>query len=113
MHRVLYSLPEMIFLAVCCAVASYDDWVKVADHAEENLDWFRKFMPLKNGVPSHDTFSRVFSRLDPVLLSECVSRWVDSLQGSLEGQGVHLDGKTIRPTTAWCLRSLNVIQPKR
>ncbi len=56
--KVLYLLPEMIFMAVCCTVAACDDWVEVADHAEENIDWFRKYLALPNGVPSHDTFSR-------------------------------------------------------
>ncbi len=94
--KVLYLLPEMIFMAVCCTVAACDDWVEVADHAEENIDWFRKYLALPNGVPSHDTFSRAFGRLDPVALAECLARFVESLQLSLEGKGVHLDGKTIR-----------------
>ncbi|WP_296452991.1 ISAs1 family transposase [Rubinisphaera sp.] len=52
-------------------------------------------MLLPDGIPSHDTFSRIFSRLAPVAFSECLIKWVDSLQNDLSGQGVHLDGKVL------------------
>ena len=94
--KVLYSLPEMIFLALCGAVANCDSWTDIEHYCNEHLDEFRKYIPLASGVPSHDTFSRVFSRLDPVAFSACLIKWVDSLQLSLKGQGVHLDGKVLR-----------------
>ena len=94
--KILYPLPEMIFLAMCGAVANCDTWTEIEQYCNEHLDEFRQYIPLTNGVPSHDTFSRVFSRLDPVAFSECLIRWVDQLQLSMEGQGIHIDGKVLR-----------------
>ncbi|QDU79947.1 Transposase DDE domain protein [Polystyrenella longa] len=94
--KVLYDLPEMIFIALSGAVANCDSWTDIELYAREHLDDFRKYVPLPNGIPSHDTFSRVFSRLDPVLFAECLIKWIDSLQLTLKVQGVHLDGKVLR-----------------
>lgn len=94
--KVTHSLTDMIFIAMCAAVANCDHWTEIEDWANANAEFLREYVPLENGIPSHDTFSRVFSRLDPVAFSECLVRWVDSLQLSLDGQGVHLDGKVLR-----------------
>lgn len=94
--KVVYPLPEMIFLAMCAAVANGDTWTDIEQYCNEHLDQFRKYIPLTSGVPSHDTFSRVFSRLDAVAFSECLIRWVDQLQLSMQGQGIHIDGQVLR-----------------
>ncbi|TWT59715.1 ISAs1 family transposase [Rubinisphaera italica] len=94
--KVVYSLTDMIFLAMCGAVANCDTWTDIEHYGNQHLELFRKYVPLTNGIPSHDTFSRVFSRLDPVAFSECLIKWVDSLQVDLKDQGVHLDGKVLR-----------------
>ena len=97
--KILYPLPEMIFLAMCGAVANCDTWTDIEQYGNEHLDEFRQYIPLTNGIPSHDTFSRVFSRLDPVAFSECLIRWVDQLQLNMKGQGIHIDGKVLRERT--------------
>ena len=94
--KVTHSLTDMIFVAMCGAIANCDYWTEIEDWGNNHLEFLRKYVPLEHGIPSHDTFSRVFSRLDPVAFSECLIKWVDSLQLSLEGQGVHLDGKVLR-----------------
>ncbi|TWT59797.1 ISAs1 family transposase [Rubinisphaera italica] len=95
-YKVTHSLSDMIFLALCGAVANCDHWTEIEIYARNHLKFLKKYVSLKNGVPSHDTFSRVFSRLDPVAFSECLIKWVDSLQSDLASQGVHLDGKVLR-----------------
>jgi hypothetical protein len=70
----VHSLTDMIFIAMCAAVANCDHWTEIEDWANANLEFLQKYVPLKNGIPSHDTFSRVFSRLDPVAFSECLIR---------------------------------------
>ena len=60
-HRLL----DIIVLALCAVVANCNDWQQVALFARERRDWFARFLPLPNGVPSHDTFERVFDRIDP------------------------------------------------
>lgn len=95
-HKVIHSLQDMIFLAMCGAIANCDHWTDIEIYCRKHLSFFQKYTSLQNGIPSHDTFSRVFSRLDPVAFSECLIKWVDSLQVDLAGQGVHLDGKALR-----------------
>ncbi|MCA8987284.1 MAG: ISAs1 family transposase [Planctomycetaceae bacterium] len=94
--KVQHSLTDMIFLAMCGAIANCDYWTEIEDWAYNHVEFLRQYVPLEHGIPSHDTLSRVFSRLDPIAFSECLIKWVDSLQLSLEGQGVHLDGKVLR-----------------
>lgn len=94
--KVLHNLQEMIFVALCSAIADCDHWVDVESFALNHLDWFRQHVPLENGIPSHDTFSRVFARLETEAFGECLQKWVESLQLTLQDQGVHIDGKVLR-----------------
>ena len=77
------------------------------------LEWLRKLLPYENGVPSPDTFGRVFAALNPVLFEKCFVAWVGGLCPSLAGQHVAIDGKTVRGSrtrqdtalhlvSAWC-----------
>ena len=59
-------------------------------------DWFEQFLELPNGVPSHDTFGRVFRCLDTAEFQACLSKWVEHLQFSLRGKTISIDGKTLR-----------------
>lgn len=94
--KVVYPLEELIFIAVCGAIANCDHWTDIEAYANQNIDWFRQYVPLANGVPSHDTLSRVFSLFDTEAFAACLVKWAASLQNNLAGQGVHLDGKTLR-----------------
>ena len=59
-----YPLIEMVFVALCGSICDCNSWVDVSEFGHAKLAWFRKFLPFKLGVPSHDTFSEVFARLD-------------------------------------------------
>ena len=60
-----HELTDVVTLAVCAIVGGADSWVDVALFGKSKLAWFKQFLDLPNGVPSHDTFGRVFARLDP------------------------------------------------
>jgi hypothetical protein len=62
--KVSYPLVEMSIVAVAGVIADCDGWEDVADFGRDRLDWLRRFLPFENGVPSHDTFARVFSVVD-------------------------------------------------
>ena len=65
-YLIGHDLMEMIFIALCAAISSADNWVDVANWAEGRVDWLReKGLKLENGIPSHDTFGRVFLLIDP------------------------------------------------
>lgn len=91
-----YPLPHMVFIAVCGVVCGAEDWEMVEVLGKSKLDWLRRFIPLSHGIPSHDTFSRVFARLDPEAFQGCFIQWVRQLAQLSAGEVVAIDGKTLR-----------------
>ena len=91
-----HDLLEMIFMALTAAICGADGWVDVERFAKAKIDWFRRYIDLEYGVPSHDTFGRVFSRLDTGEFLASMHDWVDRFANSLRGQGVAIDGKALR-----------------
>lgn len=91
-----HDLAEMIFIALTATICGANSWVDVERFAKAKLDWFRRYTPLRNGVPSHDTFGRVFSRLDTEEFYNSVYQWAQKMAGALRGKGVAIDGKTLR-----------------
>lgn len=95
----LHSLHDVLVIALCAIIAGADSWVAVAEFGRAKREVFATFLRLEHGIPSHDTFGRVFSRLDPQVLSECFVTWMTSLArslGGLFGKVVAIDGKTLR-----------------
>ena len=95
-RRRLHNLLDLIAIAICAVIAGCDDWVEVAAYGRKKRNWFETFLPLPNGIPSHDTFSRVFSLLNPAAFQRCFTRWIQALQQASAGQLVAIDGKTLR-----------------
>src|SRR5258708_5442516 len=93
-----YALLDIIVIAVCAVICGADDWVDIAGWGNEKLDFLRQFMPLENGIPSHDTFGRVFSRLDAAQFQAAFLSWVQSVFEVSAGQVVAVDGKQMRGT---------------
>jgi predicted transposase YbfD/YdcC len=90
-----YDLQEMILIALCAVLCGADSWVGVADWAEDNEGWLKKYLKLKHGTASHDTFSQVFRVLDGRVFEACFREWIAGLVGIVEGV-VAIDGKTVR-----------------
>lgn len=82
-------------IAMCAAICGAEDWVAVAAFGRAKADWFATFLDLPHGTPSHDTFDRVFSRIDPEAFERCFRLWVATLAGELSGT-LAIDGKTLR-----------------
>lgn len=92
----LHSLYEMIVMALCAALCGAEGWVDVERFAKSQRRWFQRFLKLENGVPSHDTFGRVFARLDNEQFLTCLVGWLEIFGHSMQDQGVAIDGKTLR-----------------
>src|SRR6187455_2289559 len=75
-RRRLHHLQDIVVIALCAVIAGAQDWQQIATFGRNRLDWLRTFMALPNGVPSHDTFERVFSRLRPGAFQACFRQWV-------------------------------------
>jgi predicted transposase YbfD/YdcC len=91
-----HLLLDMVTIALCAAICGADSWVDVEKFGRVKEDWFRRFLELPNGIPSHDTLGRVFARLDTAEFLTCLHNWLRSLHLSLKEQGVAIDGKTLR-----------------
>src|SRR5215212_9555715 len=91
-----HDLIDILVIAVCtllCAGESFNDMEEFG-HAKE--DWFKTFLTLRNGIPSHDTFNRLFAALDPKKFLECFLSWTQSLRQAVPREIVALDGKALR-----------------
>jgi predicted transposase YbfD/YdcC len=81
----IHRLDEIIFIATCAVLCGADSWEQIADYAHSKIDWLRTFLELPGGVPSHDTFRRVFCLVDPLAFQRCFYAWMTAL---MERQGV-------------------------
>lgn len=90
-----HPLLSIVGVALCAILAGADDWVAVERFGNAKLDWLRRFLDLPNGIPSHDTFGRVFARLDPLQFEACFRDWVAAVCRRLPGH-VAIDGKAVR-----------------
>ena len=93
---VNYPLIEIIFLTLCATICGADTYADVERYGKSKLAWLRAFLPFELGIPSHDTISRVFARLDSLEFFACLQDWSTDIAGTLKGQTVALDGKTLR-----------------
>jgi predicted transposase YbfD/YdcC len=91
-----YDLTEMLMVALCAILCGADSWVAIQTWGDEKLDWLRRHIPLEQGIPSHDTFGRVFAALNPKQFEACFIRWMTGMCPALTGQVVAIDGKTVR-----------------
>ena len=91
-----HDLLGMIVIALCAVICGAEGWTEVEQFGNCKLKWFRTFLNLPHGIPSHDTFGRVFARLDPEQFERCFLKWIRSLAGRRQGRLVAVDGKTLR-----------------
>ena len=91
-----HQLSELLVVAIAAILSGADSWVGIATWGQAKVDWLRQYLTLANGVPSHDTFGRVFAMLDAKHFEACLVRWVGGLCQGLEGKVVAIDGKTVR-----------------
>jgi len=95
-EKVRHKLLDLIILAVLGALAGADAWTEIESFAEDHEEWLRSFLQFSGGIPSHDTFGRVFSRIDPKAFTECFLSWVQAIRPLMPRDVVALDGKTLR-----------------
>ena len=92
----LHNLCDMIAIALCAVICGAESWEDVAEYGRQKESWLKTFLRLPNGIPSHDTFNRVFRLLKPKPFQACFARWMQGLVEATEGRIVAIDGKTLR-----------------
>ena len=95
-HARRHELLDIIVITLCAVICGADNWVEIEEFGKAKEEWFRRFLKLPHGIPSHDTFGRVFSLLDPEQFSACFMDWVRSVSELAHGEVVAIDGKTLR-----------------
>jgi DDE_Tnp_1-associated len=91
-----HLLTDLLVIDLCAMIANASTWVDIENVGNAKRDLLRRFLELPNGIPSYDTFGRVFARLDPAALLVCLQHWLSDLRHQLGGQHVAIDGKTLR-----------------
>lgn len=94
--RCTYKLTDVIIIAICGVLCGADSWVGIEMVGREKEDWFREFLELEHGIPSHDTFGDVFALIDTEAFQKRFMRWVEQVFQVTKGQVIALDGKTLR-----------------
>src|ERR687893_2281586 len=84
----LHELLDIVAIAICAVVAGADSWDDIEDFGRTKHAWLKSFLALPNGIPSHDTFRRLFERLDPDEFQRGFLRWIEAVQEATERQGV-------------------------
>ena len=92
-----YLLHEVLMSAFIATICDANTWEEIANFYEVKLDWLRQYFPLKSGIPSHDTYNRIFSLLDPNELRQCFLKIIDDFIDLLPQQ-IAIDGKCLRGT---------------
>ncbi len=91
-----HLLEEILLIAIAAVLSGANGWNEIEDYAHSKHAWFKSFLTLPSGIPSHDTLNRVFSALDPEELEKGFVAWVSSIAKLTAGEVVAIDGKTLR-----------------
>jgi predicted transposase YbfD/YdcC len=92
----MYPLKEILFLTISAVISGFDSWNEIEIFGLNKLEWFRKYFPYENGIPSHDVINRLFANLNVKQFNVCFINWVNAIADLSEGRVVAIDGKTIR-----------------
>lgn len=91
-----HLLLDIVAIAICAVICGAEGWVDIEAYGEAKHHWLAQFLALPNGIPSHDTFARVFARLDPQQLQQCFLNWISAISKLTSGEVVAIDGKQLR-----------------
>lgn len=91
-----HMLSDILTLTICAVLSSANTWVEIEEYGESKHDWLKTFLSLPHGIPSHDTLSDLFARLNPAELEAGFQRWVTSIAAAITDAQIHIDGKVLR-----------------
>ena len=100
---------DIIVIALCAVLCGAKDWQQVELFGKQRLDWLRRFLKLPHGIPSHDTFERVFDRIDPRAFHQSFQSWVSAIAEKINIKHIAIDGKTLRGSGSSTLGPLHLV----
>lgn len=104
-----HLLIDIITITICAVICGADTWVDIADFGNAKESWLKKFLTLPNGIPSHDTFRRVFSILDPDEFQKGFLSWVKEISNLTQGSVIAIDGKSVRRAHGKDQKAIHII----
>jgi len=108
-HRRKHLLLDIVIIALCAVLCGCNTWPEIVVWAQHRHQWLRRFLALPNGIPSHDTFERLFDRIDPIAFQRCFREWIAAVCEALKIPHIAIDGKTLRGSGAGLLGPLHVV----
>src|SRR5947209_11618814 len=110
-----HALADILVIALCAVICGADTWEEVEAFGRAKHDWLRRLLALPNGIPSHDTFNRVFAALDPRKFADCFAGWAAGVCAACGLRPVAVDGKAARraprATASGCLPLVSAWAP--
>jgi DDE_Tnp_1-associated len=100
-YKVEHNLLEILIMAICGVIACAESWEDIALYARSKEAWLRSFLTLKNGIPSHDTFRRVFMLIDPTQFEQCFRHWIGQWLGTAPVGHVAIGGHRWKDATTF------------
>ena len=91
-----HKLIDMIAIAICAVICGAEGWTDIENYGNSKLHWLNTFLELPNGIPSHDTFGRVFGMIDAQEFQLAFYEWVLAVNDLIQGQIINIDGKQLR-----------------
>lgn len=90
-----HPLEDILFLTLYAVLSGCNDWDEIEEYRKQKKEWLKKYIPLVNGIPSHDTINRLFARLKPKVLQECFINWVQFIVAKSNNKIINIDGKRL------------------
>ncbi|MEM6526631.1 MAG: ISAs1 family transposase [Bacteroidota bacterium] len=94
----LHNLSEMLFISLCAMLSGADSFTEIEEYGYDRYEWLSQYLELENGIPSHDTFRRVFMELSPASFTKVFQDWMSRVNQLSKGELISLDGKQLRGT---------------
>jgi predicted transposase YbfD/YdcC len=91
-----HKLIDIITIAICAVICGAEGWTDIETYGLVKYEWFQQFLELPNGIPSHDTFARLFARLNPQQFQQCFLNWIRAINKITSGEVIAIDGKSLR-----------------
>jgi len=100
--RTSHKLIDIVVITICSVISNAETWEEVSNYGRQKEDFLRRFLDLPNGIPSHDTFCRVFGIINPDAIQTCFVEWTRSLMNGKRREVIAIDGKTARRSGSPC-----------
>ena len=95
-HNLRHNCIDILVITILATICGADTWPEISEFGVAKYEWLRTFLELPNGIPSHDTFGRVFSLINPDKFESCFCDWIGSLEIDRDREIIAIDGKTLR-----------------